>query len=164
MSMLDTRGDDATADEATILGAPRPRPWDSVSVSREIARIDKATSIEGDVIGEESLVIDGKVVGTILLDNNDLTVGQSGQVTASIKAQVVRIEGEVTGDITGNEKVVITKTGRVLGNIVAPRVTLEDGARFKGRIDMDPGPEQQAGTPTLQGLTGAGRCGGVFRV
>jgi cytoskeletal protein CcmA (bactofilin family) len=51
---------------------------------------------------------------------------------------VVRIDGEVQGDISGVEKVVVTKTGRVQGNIVAPRVTLEDGAKFKGSIDMDP--------------------------
>jgi cytoskeletal protein CcmA (bactofilin family) len=130
---------------------------DSVSVAREIARIGKTITIVGDVIGEESLVIDGKVDGTILLKNNDLTVGQSGQVTASIRAHVVRVEGEVTGDITGDEKVVITKTGRVFGNVVAPRVTLEDGARFKGRIDMDPGPAQQAGTPTARKSVPASR-------
>ena len=52
---------------------------------------------------------------------------------------MVKIDGEVTGDITGNEKVVISKSGNVRGNIVAPRVTLEDGAIFKGSIDMDPG-------------------------
>jgi cytoskeletal protein CcmA (bactofilin family) len=157
MSMLDARGDDVTADQTTILGAPRPRMRDSVSVAREIARIGKTITIVGDVIGEESLVIDGKVDGTILLKNNDLTVGQSGQVTASIRAHVVRVEGEVTGDITGDEKVVITKTGRVFGNVVAPRVTLEDGARFKGRIDMDPGPAQQAGTPTARKSVPASR-------
>jgi cytoskeletal protein CcmA (bactofilin family) len=66
-------------------------------------------------------------------------VGQSGRVTADITAKVIKVDGEVTGDITGNEKVVISKSGNVRGNIVAPRVTLEDGAVFKGSIDMDPG-------------------------
>lgn len=100
--------------------------------------IGKTISIKGDITGEETLVIEGKVDGTVNLKNNDLTVGQSGQVNANITANVVRIDGEVKGDIVGNEKVVITKTGRVQGNIVGPRVSLEDGARFKGSIDMDP--------------------------
>lgn len=100
--------------------------------------IGKTINIKGDITGEESLVIDGKVEGNIHLKSNDLTVGQSGQVSANLTANVVRIDGEVKGDIVGTEKVVITKTGRVQGNIVGPRVTLEDGAKFKGSIDMDP--------------------------
>jgi cytoskeletal protein CcmA (bactofilin family) len=68
-----------------------------------------------------------------------VSVGQSGKVHADINAKVVKVDGEVSGDISGNEKVVISKSGNVRGNIVAPRVTLEDGAIFKGSIDMDPG-------------------------
>lgn len=101
--------------------------------------IGKTISIKGDITGEESLIIEGKVDGTVSLKNNDLTVGQSGVVNANITASVVRIDGEVKGDIVGIEKVVISKTGKVRGNIVGPRVTLEDGAKFKGSIDMDPG-------------------------
>ncbi|MBV1904704.1 MAG: polymer-forming cytoskeletal protein, partial [Pseudomonadales bacterium] len=71
---------------------------------------------------------------------------KSGKVTADIMAKVVKIEGEVTGDIAGDEKVVISSTGRVRGNIVAPRMTLEDGAKFKGSIDMDP--EESSGAPS----------------
>jgi cytoskeletal protein CcmA (bactofilin family) len=100
--------------------------------------IGKSISIKGDITGDESLVIEGKVDGTVHLKSNDLTIGQSGRVNANLTANVVRIDGEVTGDITGVEKVVVTKTGRVQGNIVGPRVTLEDGAKFKGSIDMDP--------------------------
>jgi cytoskeletal protein CcmA (bactofilin family) len=88
------------------------------------------------------------VDGTIHLKGNDLTVGQSGKVMANLTANVVRIDGEVNGDIVGVEKVVITKTGKVQGNIVGPRVTLEDGAKFKGSIDMDPsGSERTAPKP-----------------
>ncbi len=100
--------------------------------------IGKTISIKGDITGEENLVIEGKVDGTVQLKSNDLTIGQSGRVNANLTANVVRIDGEVKGDIVGTEKVVITKTGRVQGNIVGPRVTLEDGAKFKGSIDMDP--------------------------
>ena len=73
------------------------------------------------------------------MPSHDLTIGTSGQVTADLEAKTVRVDGQVSGDISGGEKVIVSKTGHVLGNIVAPRVTLEDGAKFKGSIDMDPG-------------------------
>jgi len=100
--------------------------------------IGPSITIKGEVIGEEDLLIQGKVEGTIQLANNEVSVGESGQVSADIQARVAKVDGEVNGDITANEKVVITKSGNVRGNIVAPRVTLEDGAIFKGSIDMDP--------------------------
>ncbi len=95
--------------------------------------------IKGTVSGDEDLVVQGKVEGTIDLKDNEVSVGQSGKVDADINAKVVKVDGEVSGDISGGEKVVISKSGNVRGNIVAPRVTLEDGAIFKGSIDMDPG-------------------------
>jgi len=101
--------------------------------------IGPSIKIKGEVTGDEDLLIQGTVEGTVDLSANELTVGQSGQVAADLKAKSIRIDGSVTGDISGNENVVISKTGNVRGNIVAPRVTLEDGAIFKGSIDMDPG-------------------------
>mgnify|MGYP003572643406 FL=1 len=95
--------------------------------------------IKGTISGDEDLLVHGRVEGTIDLGGQEVAVGQSGRVTADITAKVIKVDGEVTGDITGNEKVVISKSGNVRGNIVAPRVTLEDGAVFKGSIDMDPG-------------------------
>lgn len=101
--------------------------------------IGPSIKIKGEVTGEEDLLIQGTVEGTVTLRDQEVSVGQSGKVRADIDARVVKIEGEVTGDIVGAEKVVISKSGNVSGNIVAPRVTLEDGAIFKGSIDMDPG-------------------------
>ncbi len=105
-------------------------------------------TIKGTVTGEEDLLIQGKVEGTISLGQHEVSIGQSAEVTANIQAKAVKIDGEVAGDITGTEKVVISKSGNVRGNIVAPRVTLEDGAIFKGSIDMDPG-ETSANTVSL---------------
>jgi len=101
--------------------------------------IGPSIEIKGSVSGDEDLVIQGKVEGTVDLGAHEVTVGESGRVNADITARTVRIDGEVSGDIRGTEKVVISKTGNVKGNIVAPRMTLEDGAIFKGSIDMDPG-------------------------
>ena len=120
--------------------------------------IGPSITIKGEISGEEDLLIQGKVEGTINLNDHQVSVGESGQVSADIQARVAIIDGEVTGDITANEKVVISKSGNVRGNIVAPRVTLEDGAIFKGSIDMDPAggatygkvpqtPEQPANSP-----------------
>jgi cytoskeletal protein CcmA (bactofilin family) len=96
-------------------------------------------SIKGTVSGEEDLLIQGKVEGTISLGAFEVAIGEGAEVKATIHAKSVKIDGRVEGDISGGEKVVISKSGNVYGNIIAPRVTLEDGAIFKGSIDMDPG-------------------------
>lgn len=139
MSMFDKRKDNEPATEtAAFSNPPENRHRVPEPTARGTAMIGKTITIKGDITGDENLVIEGRVDGTIHLKGNDLTVGQSGKVTANLSANVVRIDGEVNGDIVGVEKVVITKTGKVQGNIVGPRVTLEDGAKFKGSIDMDP--------------------------
>jgi len=116
--------------------------------ARNTAMIGPNITIKGTITGEEDLLIQGKVEGTIALGQHEVSIGQSAEVTANIQAKAVKIDGEVAGDITGIEKVVISKSGNVRGNIVAPRVTLEDGAIFKGSIDMDPG-ETNANTVSL---------------
>ncbi len=108
------------------------------SVTKTSAVIGSKIEIKGDISGDENLIIEGKVDGTVEVRSKDLLIGQSGQVNANVTARIVKIDGTVKGDITGIEKVTISKTGKVQGNIVAPRVTLEDGAKFKGSIDMDP--------------------------
>ncbi len=100
--------------------------------------IGSTVVIDGNITSAENLIIEGKVSGTINATGHEVTVGQSGQLKANISAKIVRIEGKIEGDISGGEKVIISKTGNVLGNIDAPRVTLEDGAKFKGSIEMDP--------------------------
>ena len=109
--------------------------------------IGPSITVKGEVSGDEDLLVQGTVTGSINLKGKALSVGETGKVEADIQAQVVKIEGKVTGDINGVEKVVISKSGNVHGNIVAPRVTLEDGAIFKGSIDMDPGGAAAEKTP-----------------
>jgi len=111
----------------------------SVQASGRAAVIGPRIRINGDISGDENLVIEGQVEGKVKLSDHRVDIGSSGRVHADIHAKVVKIEGEVRGDITGHEKVIIASSGNVQGNIVAPRMTLEDGAKFKGSIDMDPG-------------------------
>ena len=87
---------------------------------------------------------EGLIEGRSIQSSHDIEIGESGRVTASVEAKVVRVAGEVTGDIAGSEKVQITKSGRVHGNVTAPRVQLEDGALFRGSIDMNPVPVAEA--------------------
>ena len=106
--------------------------------NRRSAVIGSTISIKGEVTGEEDLIIEGKVEGTITLKSNTVTVGATGKVNANINAKIIKVDGEVQGDMNGLEQVIISKAGRVRGNIVSPRVSLEDGALFKGSIDMEP--------------------------
>ena len=112
-----------------------------------VAMIGANIKICGDISGKEDLVIEGKVEGTVSLEGHNLKIGSSGILNANIKATSVHIEGEVTGDITGIEKVIVTKQGKVNGDIKAPRVTLEEGGKIKGSIDMDPAEANDIKTP-----------------
>ena len=112
--------------------------------SGRAAVIGPGIHINGDISGDENLVIEGRVDGKIHLGAHQVEIGQSGRVKADIRAKVIKIAGEVRGDLTGTEKVIILRSGNVHGNIVAPRMTLEDGAIFKGSIDMDPGDSAKA--------------------
>ena len=114
------------------------------SNSGRAAVIGPGIHINGDISGDENLLVEGKVDGKIRLGSNHVEIGQSGQVNADIDAKVIKIAGQVRGDVKGTEKVVISSSGNVHGNIVAPRMTLEDGAIFKGSIDMDPGEPEKA--------------------
>ena len=111
-------------------------PAANPKVLDERATIGASILVKGDLSGEENLLIQGRVEGQITLENNDLTVGSRGRVKADIHAKVISVEGEVRGNLFGQEKITIRKTGNVRGNLVAPRVSLEDGATFKGSIDM----------------------------
>jgi cytoskeletal protein CcmA (bactofilin family) len=121
----------------------------SPQTARSVAMIGPSIKIKGEVSGDEDLLIQGQVEGTVSLKNNEVIVGESGELSADILAKTIKIDGKVTGDITGTENVVISKLGNVRGNIIAPRVLLEDGAKFKGSIDMDPG--DTAGKSAAQG-------------
>ena len=105
------------------------------------AVIGASLTVEGKIKGEEDLLIQGTVKGDIKLPKHVVTVGVDGLVKAHIHAAVIVVEGKVEGDLVGEEQIEIRRSGNVLGNIIAPRVGLEDGAQFKGSIDMNPKPE-----------------------
>lgn len=106
------------------------------SVISQLASIGPSIHFKGELTGEEGLIIDGKVEGTIDLKGNQLIIGNKGDIKADVYAQTIIVNGSLTGELHGKEKVHISKTGKVNGNIFSPRVSLEDGAKFKGSIDM----------------------------
>jgi cytoskeletal protein CcmA (bactofilin family) len=124
------------------MGAERPG---------ERAIIGPSITIKGDVTGEEDLVIQGRVEGKVDLAQHNVTVGANGRIKANIFGRSVTVEGEVEGDLHAEEQIAIRKSGKVRGNVSAPRVTIEDGAMFKGTIDM----ERKAAPKPVVGPAGA---------
>jgi len=113
--------------------------------------IGPSVSIKGEVSGQEDLRIQGRIEGKVALRGQDVTVGKSGKVQADIHAKGIRVEGEVVGDLYGEQEIIIEASGQVTGNLVAPRVILENGSKFKGSIDMESAAQQQPGTATGPG-------------
>ena len=130
-----------TAPAPTIFETGTPRPVTSpvsspVVASGEQATIGKSLVVKGEVSGSESLYIDGKVEGTINLPGNRVTVGRNGQVAANILAREVVVLGKVRGNVTASDRVDIRSEGSLTGDVAAARISIEDGAYFKGGIDI----------------------------
>jgi len=115
------------------------------------ATIGQSVQIKGELSGQEDLIIDGKIDGKILVHDHHLTIGPNGHINAEVHAKSVQISGAVTGNITADDKVEISPSGSVLGDITAPRVALADGSSFKGSIDMERkgASSRQSSTPSV---------------
>jgi cytoskeletal protein CcmA (bactofilin family) len=109
----------------------------------KIVNIGQSIHIKGELTGNEDLTIEGKVEGKVFLKDHNLTVGANGKLVAEIQAKTVMVLGEITGNISADDKVEVAATGSMRGDITAPRVVLADGAKFKGAIDMD----RKSGSP-----------------
>jgi cytoskeletal protein CcmA (bactofilin family) len=113
------------------------RPAASASITpQEQATLGKSLVIKGEVTGSESLYIDGRVEGSINLPGNRVTVGRNGVVSANISAREIVILGKVRGNMTASDRFDIRSEGSLSGDIVAQRVSIEEGAYFKGGIDI----------------------------
>ena len=140
---LNKKGPAAATQQRTNAGGDQGSQADSQrarsgSQTGAMAVIGQSIKIEGDLRGDEDLRIEGSVTGSIHLPNHSLTIGKNGCIKADAYAKSVVVDGEVTGDLYGSECVSIRADAQVECNVVAARVSLEEGARFKGSIDMDP--------------------------
>jgi len=105
----------------------------------EMANIGKSISIKGDVVGDEDTILEGRVEGRVSLRNHHLTIGPNGDVQGEVSAKQVTVVGKVSGNVVASERIEIRETGRVQGDLIAPRLTVAEGAVINGAITMKEG-------------------------
>jgi len=137
------------SDKPPTLTPVQPPPQPSVprsqpTPSKERALIGPSIEIKGTLSGGEDLFVEGRVEGKIELSQHSVTIGPSGHIKADILGRTIVVMGEVEGNLNGSEQIILRQTSKVRGNLVAPRVSLEDGSDFKGSIDMTSKPEVEA--------------------
>jgi cytoskeletal protein CcmA (bactofilin family) len=136
-----------STDEPTLSSVPLAASYEAITMrpsytfpgsatAADRATIGKSLQIKGEVIGCESLYIDGKVEGAITLPGNRVTVSRDAQVSANITAREVVIFGKVSGNITASDRVDLRSEGSVTGDVAAQRITIGDGAFFEGGIHI----------------------------
>ena len=126
-----------TIDATPGTSRTRPPRWQTAAAATgEQATIGKSLVIKGEVSGSESLYIDGKIEGAINLPGNRVTVGRNGQVAANIMAREVVVLGKVRGNVHASDRIDIRSEGSLTGDVIAARISIEDGAFFKGGIDI----------------------------
>ena len=112
-------------------------PATSSSSSSGLARLGATLHVKGEITGNEDLHIDGTVEGLVQLEDRKLTVGASAKVTADIIAREVVVYGNVKGNLRARDRIEIKKDGSVVGDLTTARIMIEDGAYFKGSIEID---------------------------
>ena len=134
---------DASREESHVA----PRPSAPIASAQDQATIGKSLVIKGEVAGSESLYVDGRIEGSINLPGNRVTVGRNGVVSANITAREIVVLGKVRGNMVASDRVDIRNEGSLTGDVVAQRISIEDGAFFKGGIDIrKPGQKTDAKT------------------
>jgi cytoskeletal protein CcmA (bactofilin family) len=120
--------------------APRSQPLPP----KERALIGSSIEIKGNLSGGEDLFVEGRVEGKIELAQHGVTIGTSGRIKADIQGRSIVVMGQVEGNLYASEQIILRQSSTVRGNLVAPRVSLEDGSDFKGSIDMASKPAAEA--------------------
>jgi cytoskeletal protein CcmA (bactofilin family) len=137
------RSADATAQPGQAAGYDTHHDSRRTSMT-QTAMIGQSIHFKGELTGNEDLMIDGTVEGKIDLKEHNLTIGKNGRIKADLRAKSITIQGEVIGQVVAEDKVDLQATGRLQGDILAPRLSIADGAHFKGSVDMD----RKAGSAT----------------
>jgi len=118
--------------------------------ARSLACIGASLEIKGRINADEDLQIDGKVEGPVSVRGHRLTVGRSGQLNSEVSSRELVVFGKVTGNINATDRVEIKKDGAVIGDIQTTRISIEDGAIFKGRIEIDRPGSKPMSVPALK--------------
>ena len=136
------QGSASPASVVAFGGSSTARP--SSPSTRNSARLGAGLQIKGHITGNEDLQIDGKVDGPISLRGHQLTVGSTAQLNSEIHASEVVVYGKVVGNLHARQRVDVKTDGSIIGDISTARISIEDGAHFKGRIEIDPTKAQAA--------------------
>src|ERR1700689_5847826 len=122
--------------EGIAMSTDAMRPLSSTP-SGPTARLGASLHVKGEISGNEDLHIDGSVEGLVQLENRKLTVGASAKLTADVVAREVVVYGSVKGNLRARDRIEIKKDGSVVGDLTTARIMIEDGAYFKGSIEID---------------------------
>ena len=133
----------ATWEGTTAMSTDAMRPL-GATADRATARLGASLHVKGEISGNEDLLIDGSVEGLIQLDERKLTVGTTAKVTADIIAREVVVYGTVKGNLRAKDRIEIKKDGSVNGDLTTARIMIEDGAYFKGSIEIDKSSEKDS--------------------
>ncbi len=121
----------------------------------EFAHIGKSVIIKGELSGSEDLYVDGQVEGSIELSGNRLIIGPHGQVRANVNAKGVIVQGKLDGNIRASERAELTKSAIAVGDIVTQRIAIEEGAFFKGKVDIQKDTDPEGRCEDRRGQAGA---------
>jgi len=108
----------------------------SAPLSADLAQIGKSVIIKGELSGSEDLYVDGRVDGSIALKNNSLTIGPNGYVKASVEAKGLVVQGKLEGNVLASDRVELRKSALFTGDITTQRISIEEGAYLKGKVDI----------------------------
>jgi cytoskeletal protein CcmA (bactofilin family) len=134
----------ATWEDKPAMSTDAMRPLGGTA-DRAAARLGSSLHVKGEISGNEDLLIDGSVEGLVQLDERKLTVGATAKVTADIIAREVVVYGNVKGNLRAKDRIEIKKDGSVVGDLTTARIMIEDGAYFKGSIEIDKGSDKDHG-------------------
>jgi cytoskeletal protein CcmA (bactofilin family) len=125
------------AKETSPMSSVPNRPTESFEATRAgNAVLGKSVVVKGQILSREDLTIDGEVEGTIEMQEHRLTIGQNGKVRASVKAREVIVLGTLHGNVETGDRIDIRKEAKLVGDIRTARIVIEDGAYFKGNVDI----------------------------
>src|SRR5262245_59288729 len=138
----ESEGPERSAEPSRVISTP-PIPSPIAQPERrhpqgglEMANIGKSISIKGDVVGDEDTILEGRVEGRVSLRNFHLTIGPNGDIQGEVSAKQVTVVGKIAGNVIASERIEVRETGRIQGDLIAPRLTVAEGAVINGAITM----------------------------
>jgi cytoskeletal protein CcmA (bactofilin family) len=145
----------------TVPPKDNPKPAPSFSERADVGHIGKSVVIRGELTGNEDLYLDGDIEGTIDLRDHKLVIGPNGKIKASITARELVVHGRLEGNVAATDRVELKKSCTLIGDVGTQRIMIEDGAFFKGAIDIKDGAQRKPAAPSFPTSVGSGMSSGT---